>query len=245
MKFLCLPGAYGSAATFEIQLQPLVRTITEQSDLRFAYTQGKAEATPPPQFERSGFFGPPPYYRFVYTPGMYEWLRGDLPAGEEHEDTMRGLQGQIRCPWADIERAMDALLETIEANPDIQGILGYSEGTTIGSTLLLEEARREALEGRPRRIKYAIFIAGWPPMCEENGRTSMALADETDVRIEIPTLHIVGCDDPYLAGSMALYNMCDEDTAELLDHGRGHTVPRDADSIRLVCEAVKRLVAKA
>ena len=82
-------------------------------------------------------------------------------------------------------------------------------------------------------------------MCERNGSASMLLADETEVRIDIPTLHLVGCNDPYLTGSIALYNMCDEDNAELLDHGKGHTVPRDAESAKLVCIATKRLVAKA
>jgi hypothetical protein len=82
-------------------------------------------------------------------------------------------------------------------------------------------------------------------MCERDGSASVLLADETEVRIDIPTLHVVGCNDPYLAGSMTLYNMCDEDNAELLDHVKGHTVPRDAESTRLVCKATKRLVARA
>ncbi len=43
---------------------------------------------------------------------------------------------------------------------------------------------------------------------------------------------------------MALYNMCDEDTAELFDHGKGHTVPRDATTIKELCDAIGRLVEK-
>jgi hypothetical protein len=95
----------------------------EHSELRFAYTQGQVESTPPPEFERSGFLGPPPFYRFVNAPDMFKYLSGSLPAGEEHEDTLRYLQDQVRqvrSPWADVERAVNALLETIEADPDIQ-----------------------------------------------------------------------------------------------------------------------------
>lgn len=49
------------------------------------------------------------------------------------------------------------------------------------------------------------------------------LADESGEVIDIPTCHIVGCDDPYIDGAMALYSMCDQDSAELFDHGSGHS----------------------
>lgn len=55
---------------------------------------------------------------------------------------------------------------------------------------------------------------------------------------------IVGCDDPYIHGAMALFNVCDEDTAELFDHGKGHTVPRDARTLRELGDAVQRMVSK-
>lgn len=42
----------------------------------------------------------------------------------------------------------------------------------------------------------------------------------------------VGSLDPYVDGSMALYNMCDPDTAYLFDHAKGHTLPRDKDTIK-------------
>lgn len=73
----------------------------------------------------------------------------------------------------------------------------------------------------------------------------MLLADETELMVDIPTLHVMGCNDPFLAGAMSLYNMCDEDAAELFDHGKGHTVPRDDDAIRLISDATRRLVNKA
>jgi hypothetical protein len=96
-----------------------------------------------------------------------------------------------------------------------------------------------------RPNQCAIFLAGWPPLCERNGGTSLLLADETEDMLDVPTLHVIGCDDPFIAGAMSLYNMCDEDTAELFDHGKGHTVPRDAGAVKLLCGAVRRLVGKA
>lgn len=31
---------------------------------------------------------------------------------------------------------------------------------------------------------------------------------------------------------MALYNVCDPDTAYLFDHAKGHTLPRDKDTVK-------------
>lgn len=61
----------------------------------------------------------------------------------------------------------------------------------------------------------------------------------------ILTPYIVGSLDPYLGGSMSLYNLCDLDTAFLFDHAKGHTLPRDretvkelGDTIRTMCSSI-------
>jgi hypothetical protein len=65
------------------------------------------------------------------------------------------------------------------------------------------------------------------------------LADECENIIDVPTCHIVGCNDPYIHGAMALFSMCDEDTATLFDHGKGHTIPRDAKTLAELAVAVE------
>lgn len=72
------------------------------------------------------------------------------------------------------------------------------------------------------------------------------LSDETGSQdvIDIPTLHVVGCSDPYILGAVALFNMCDQDAAELFDHGKGHTVPRDARTIEELGDAIDRLTRR-
>lgn len=74
-----------------------------------------------------------------------------------------------------------------------------------------------------------------------NGKVEVLLADQSQNILDIPTLHVVGCNDPYIAGAVALYNMCDQSSAELFDHGKGHTVPRDSKTIHELCDAVERL----
>lgn len=94
-------------------------------------------------------------------------------------------------------------------------------------------------------MKRAIFFAGWPPLSLTDGKARVLLADECEDVIDVPSLHIVGCSDPYILGAMALFNMCDEDSAELFDHGKGHTVPRDARTIKELVDAIARLTGRA
>jgi hypothetical protein len=56
-------------------------------------------------------------------------------------------------------------------------------------------------------------------------------------------VRIVGSLDPYLAGSIALYNICDADTAYLFDHAKGHTLPRDKDTIKELGDSVRLMIS--
>lgn len=76
-----------------------------------------------------------------------------------------------------------------------------------------------------------------------NDEIQVLLADQDKDVIDIPSLHVVGCSDPYIAGAVALYNMCDREIAEMFDHGKGHTVPRDARTIQELCDAIERLTS--
>lgn len=96
------------------------------------------------------------------------------------------------------------------------------------------------------KCKCAVFFAGWPPLSIKGEEVSVNLPDEQqDDIIDVPTCHIIGCNDPYLDGAMALFSMCDEDTAELFDHGKGHTLPRDSTTLNELVDVVNRLVERA
>jgi hypothetical protein len=38
-----------------------------------------------------------------------------------------------------------------------------------------------------------------------------------------------------------LFNVCDQDEAILFDHGKGHTIPRHAQTLKELGDAVRRL----
>ncbi|KAK8151300.1 serine hydrolase FSH [Phyllosticta citrichinensis] len=249
VKYLCLPGAYGSAKNFQVQLGPFAAQCSSDGTLSYHWTQGSYSAVPPPGYE--DYFGPRPLYRFIEYDGVeafediLEIIR-NFPEGLNSEDTMRRLTGGDVAPTAfkSLRRTMDGVFKILDEDPEIEGILGYSEGATVAATMIFEEKRLWERYGRPRKLKSAIFFAGWPPVAIDQKDVRCVLADECDDVLDVPTLHIVGCDDPYIHGAMALFNVCDEDTAELFDHGKGHTVPRDARTLRELGDAVQRMVSK-
>lgn len=112
-----------------------------------------------------------------------------IPVGQNPEDVMRDLAGGREVAWRNHEEVMKYLYDELDKNPDIEGIVGYSEGASMAATFVMDEERRQQEEGRERRIKCALFFTGWPPVSPGKG---IVLADESEDMIDIPTLHVVG-----------------------------------------------------
>ena len=70
-------------------------------------------------------------------------------------------------------------------------------------------------------------------------------ADDSEERITIPTCHVIGTFDPYLHGSMCLYNFCDPENAELFDHGAGHVLPRERRVVQELAETLQEMLSAA
>lgn len=70
------------------------------------------------------------------------------------------------------------------------------------------------------------------------------LADECSSAIDIPTFHVFGSNDPLMYSAVALYNVCNQETAILWDHGLGHLVPRDADTVNELGEILGDVIRK-
>jgi len=243
MRFLCLPGAYGSADKFQVQLMPFLQDLVSDESATFHFIQGPHEAVPPEGYEE--YFGGKPYYRFVEyveATGGVDVLKKirDFPEGATAEDMLRELLTDGADGRDSLRDAIELLYKIMADEGPFEGILGYSEGASIAATLLLTEQRRFQEHGTPRMFKCGVFFAGWPPMTPE--LNAMVLADESDITIDVPTCHIVGSLDPYLPGSVALYNVCDQDTAYLFDHGKGHTLPRDRKTVKELGDVVRNMI---
>lgn len=217
-----------------------MKEFTSDDKIDFFFTQGTVPCIPPAGFQ--DYFGPGPHYRFIQYDGIdqndvLERVR-DFPEGENAEDVLRELmpsgEEDVR---ESVQSALDILYRTLEEHGPFDGLCAYSEGTVIAGTLIMDERRKAEETGRPRMIKRAVFFAGWPPL--DMASNKMVLSDTSEEMIDIPTLHCVGADDPYLQGAMGLFNICDQDEAILFDHGKGHTIPRDAQTLKELGDTVR------
>jgi len=225
---------------------PLCKELSSDESVSFFFTQGTVECTPPPGFK--DYFGPAPHYRFVdydriQENDVLERIR-DFPEGENAEDVMRELmpagEDSVR---ESVKKALKVLYHTMDLYGPFDGVCAYSEGTVMAGTLILDEMRRLEEEGGPRQIKMAVFFNGWPPMKPES--SEILLGDTSEEVIDVPTLHCVGAGDPYLHGAMGLFNVCDQDTAVLFDHGKGHTIPREAQTVSELGDAIRGMIASS
>ncbi|KAJ6133453.1 hypothetical protein N7471_008668 [Penicillium samsonianum] len=242
MHFLCLHGSMGNVTAFSAQLGPLRQHLEQDNATSFHCVNGLVKSDTPEGF--GDFFGPGQHYRWIGREGADEdtinkRIRGSRVI-QSPEDTLRSLVHDVT--WINHKEIMEYLDETLEQNPDITGILGYSEGACIASTYIIHEEKMHRETGRPRRIKCGIFFTGMPPI---NPTQGFVLYDDTEDMVDVPTLHVIGSIDPYRAGADALYNVCDPDTAEFFDTGKGHTVPRGGPVIDELGAAIRGIIEQA
>ncbi|PHH88957.1 hypothetical protein CDD83_6824 [Cordyceps sp. RAO-2017] len=251
MKFLCLHGSYGSAANFQTQLAPFVDEAAKSGLASFRWIDGFHAVEPPARF--GDYFGKRPLYAFTERDGvaaMNEFAERMQQFAVEStpEKTIRKFfQGQEVYPKEAFQDTMQRLRDVLAADPEIEGILGYSEGAAAAASLILEERSRCKEQGVPRRLKCAIFFGGWPPLVIKEGKVQCMLTDDVDddLVIDVATCHVVGCKDPYLHGSMTLFDVCDPDTAELFDHGSGHTLPRDPEVLKELVAVIEKMLPES
>lgn len=86
------------------------------------------------------------------------------------------------------DRAIKYMLDVVKKHGPFDAIIGYSEGATVASTMLLYQQRQQRRWGSKPLFKYGIFFAGWPPLDPKTH--DIVLSDESDERIETRTLHI-------------------------------------------------------
>lgn len=143
---------------FRVQLGPLADELERRGLATFTYSQGAHEVEPPAGWE--DYFGARPLYRFLDTRhgDNFANLRRlrHMPHSINAEDAIRLFQGYgegddwHQQVWRE---ALGDVSKIIDENPDVDAVIGYSEGAMLGASLVVEEAMRAQQTGRPRRIK--------------------------------------------------------------------------------------------
>ncbi|KAL9115467.1 MAG: hypothetical protein Q9227_000788 [Pyrenula ochraceoflavens] len=125
----------------------------------------------------------------------------------------------------DINKALEVVQVQLRNYGPFDGIIAFSEGSTVAATLLASEDQQDRAP-----VRFAVFISGNPALTlNYNGDATMRA--EPHKAIRLPTCHVLGSRDPNIERNMELYQQCDSANAVLIDHGKGHIIPSDSESV--------------
>jgi hypothetical protein len=142
-----------------------------------------------------------------------------------------------------VSEAIDELSEYVASDGPFDGVMAFSQGCSLASMLLL---RGEF----PAPFSFAIFICAGLPLVESSLDVGILrhydAAVDGEALIQVPTAHIIGGKDEYLAASNALIAICCKDMRVVFDHGGGHEVPlKPKGVVEEMAKAIQKVVAKA
>jgi len=187
----------------------------------------------------------------------------DQPAGEGIEGFYEGpYYGYFRCDYLLAQRDVDSLSKAlkssvfqesvtaaydfiykiIEEEGPFDGILGFSHGATLAFAFLMQHANKHPLDPPFALFRCAVFIAGPAPLGEDGKR--LRFSKEQGPLLRLPTVHIAGKDDALFQESLNLYRLCEEETATLVCHTKGHLIPRDQENTIAIAKAIRDLTRK-
>jgi predicted esterase len=156
---------------------------------------------------------------------FYRWFRPGK------DDNLMPPQTRAR-----VKQALDYIEAEREAGVlgKVVGFMGFSQGGKLGAGLLWEQMMNGAECGWD--FKFGVICnAIAPPMCE--------VKEEDKVRrITIPTLHVVGEEDPWRDSSRKLYNdYFDTNIAKKLEFPIGHRLPTSEDESKKITDEILRI----
>lgn len=192
-------------------------------------------------------YGPAPHFRFLESlwPGATDQQISEAaagaPGGLTYEDKLRYLER--RLPPKTSALLQDVLLSLhrkFEEEGPFDCILGHSEGAVIAATFVIDRLQKSVEANKMVTPRCAVFFNGRSPHTADG--KGWVLADESGPLITIPTCHILAYNDPTADGAVALYRLCDDESATVVDHGRGHAIPKDAKSCKLIIRAIRDLM---
>ncbi len=227
---------------------PIVNDLENDGTASFHFIHGTIEVAIPSDQEE--FHGPASHRRFIESVSqnvsdeeacmVYFDNETDSSTPEhKYRDMIKALQPKSSDR---IQSVMDQLNEVMRTDGPFDGIIGYSEGGTVAATFIVDHFRQCAIMKIQPQLRCAVFISGGPPYNSDG--TELYLADECGQIITIPTCHIMGSNDRQISGVLALYHLCNEKLATLVDHGRAHRLPNDPRLYQLMIKGIRNLIAR-
>ncbi|KAE9966560.1 hypothetical protein BLS_005181 [Venturia inaequalis] len=141
-----------------------------------------------------------------------------------------------------VTEAIDALSDYVASEGPFDGVMGFSQGCALASMLLL---RRNF----PAPFSFAIFICAVCPLAESSLDIGILrycdAAVDGEALIQIPTAHIIGAKDDYLADSTSLVALCCPKLRMVFDHRGGHEVPsKPKEMVEGMARTIQKVIAK-
>ena len=213
----------------------------------FHFIHGDVESPPPNGFVE--FFGSPPYRRFFeeYGSGTSNLHFHDAFWNTSYRSTPEQKYREVTQTLClqgtnTIQTVLDRLYRILDDEGPFDGIIGNSEGAVMAATFIIDYLKKCERKEVRQSLQCAVFISGGaPPFPNGSG---FFLADEVGQIISVPTCHIMAYNDPLVDTVIALHHLCDQASATIVDHGRGHLVPRDPRSSKLIIKGVRDLIGR-
>ncbi|KAF2690331.1 hypothetical protein K458DRAFT_288949 [Lentithecium fluviatile CBS 122367] len=137
--------------------------------------------------------------------------------------------------------AVNNLERYIDIRGPFDGLIAFSQGGVLASTLLVRQARRGPNAGC---VRVAMFFSGLIPVDPdllERGVIAPLDHAQAGEMISIPTVHVWGAaEQGELPWPPKLYKLCKGETREQFQHTGGHEIPSSKDRVA-VAEIVQKM----
>ncbi|KAH6608312.1 citrinin biosynthesis oxidoreductase [Trichoderma cornu-damae] len=244
-RILCLHGAGVNGQVFRIQCRAIIARLKDRFRFVFAdaFLEAEAHETVIAVF---GEFAP-----------FYRWL-SYKPEHLEMDSTTASQK---------ISRQIAEAMERDEGTGEWVGLLGFSQGGLISSSLLWAQDHIAEEDKWPLpevRFRFAVIIASpGPPVHIDRSGTlpkprhlpgagevinkftdwpEEGATDDDNHLVTTPTLHVHGLQDPDIQNHRRLYNLYSkEGTAKLLEWDGGHRLPIKTEDVERVTNKMMEL----
>ena len=193
-----------------------------------------------------------PHFRLVFVDAPFECAPGPgvLPvfegAGPFYEWLATDKEGEAR-----VQSLLQSKLHEDDGAP-VVGLMGFSQGTRIGSGLLHEQEQTGAVAPS---LCFGVFLNGnYPPLRQPSNPSTLFPStieftqdeparewkDQHKGAIHLPSVHVHGRHDHLLPRSQVLAQCFDPTTATIFEFDNGHFLPtRDDDTQKIADEIVR------
>jgi predicted esterase len=172
---------------------------------------------------------------FVSPPGP-----GVLPAFEGCGPFYRWTKSLWTCPGEDempdaTRKLIDETVRSRGGYGRVVGVLGFSQGAKLAAGLLLEQ---QLCGKEGEGFKFGIFLMAVTPPLTSNSLT----VEQKNFLITVPSVHVVGLDDPWLSEGRKLYDEhFDWKTARKMEFQVEHRLPIVETETKMICDEILRL----